>query len=81
MEETYGTLQVIARSWGAVFMFLIFLGVVLFTLRPGSRKIHHDTARIPFRHDDKPAHKPAPRATLAPATAPDRPRQGKEARP
>jgi cytochrome c oxidase cbb3-type subunit 4 len=24
-------------------------------LRPGSRKVHRDTANIPFRHDDKPA--------------------------
>jgi cytochrome c oxidase cbb3-type subunit 4 len=24
-------------------------------MRPGSRKIHSDTANIPFRHDDRPA--------------------------
>lgn len=55
MEDTYTILQVIARSWGALFMLLFFLGVIVFTLRPGSRKIHSDTANIPFRYDDRPA--------------------------
>ena len=54
MEDTYTVLQVIARSWGAMFMLLAFLGVILFTLRPGSRKVHRDTANIPFRYDDRP---------------------------
>ena len=55
MEDTYTILQVIARSWGAMFMLIFFLGVIVFTMRPGSRKIHSDTANIPFRHDDRPA--------------------------
>lgn len=55
MEDTYTVLQVIARSWGAMFMLIAFLGVILFTLRPGSRKIHRDTANIPFLYDDRPA--------------------------
>ena len=55
MEDTYTVLQVIARSWGAMFMLLVFLGVILFTLRPGSRQVHRDTANIPFRYDDRPA--------------------------
>lgn len=55
MEDTYAILQVIARSWGAMFMLLVFLGAILFTLRPGSRTVHRDIANIPFRHDDRPA--------------------------
>jgi cytochrome c oxidase cbb3-type subunit 4 len=55
MEDTYTILQVIARSWGAMFMLLVFLGVILFALRPGSRSLHRDIADIPFRHDDRPA--------------------------
>jgi cytochrome c oxidase cbb3-type subunit 4 len=55
MEDTYTVLQVIARSWGALFMLVVFLGVIVFTLRPGSRKIHRDIANIPFRNDDRPA--------------------------
>ena len=30
MEDTYTVLQVIARSWGAMFMLLFFLGVIIF---------------------------------------------------
>ncbi len=55
MEETYNIMRVFAGSFGLIFMFAAFVGVILFTLRPGSRKIHRDTANIPFRHDDKPA--------------------------
>ncbi|MFW5655174.1 MAG: cbb3-type cytochrome c oxidase subunit 3 [Roseicyclus sp.] len=55
MEDTYTILQVIARSWGAMFMLLVFLGVIAYTFRPGSRSLHRETADIPFRHDDKPA--------------------------
>jgi cytochrome c oxidase cbb3-type subunit 4 len=36
-------------------MFVFFIGVVVWAFRPGSRKIHEDTANIPFRHEDKPA--------------------------
>ncbi|MFV1878526.1 MULTISPECIES: cbb3-type cytochrome c oxidase subunit 3 [Nioella] len=62
MEDTYTIMRVFAGSWGLVFMFLVFVVVILFTLRPGSRKVHQDTANIPFRHDDKPARAPLPGA-------------------
>ena len=55
MEDTYTIMRVFAGSWGALFLLLSFLGVVLFTLRPGSGQVHRDTANIPFRHDDRPA--------------------------
>ena len=55
MEDSYTIMQIIARSWGAIFMFAVFLGVIAFTLRPGSRGLHRDIADIPFRHDDRPA--------------------------
>ena len=55
MEDTYTIMRVFAGSWGMMFLLLSFLGVLLFTLRPGSRKIHRDTANIPFRYDDRPA--------------------------
>jgi cytochrome c oxidase cbb3-type subunit 4 len=64
MEDTYTFLQIVARSWGAMFMFAVFVGVIVFTLRPGSRKVHRDIANIPFRHDDRPAA--ADDATQAP---------------
>jgi cytochrome c oxidase cbb3-type subunit 2 len=55
MEDTYTIMRVFAGSWGMMFMLLSFLGVILFTLRPGSRTVHRDTANIPFRYDDRPA--------------------------
>jgi cytochrome c oxidase cbb3-type subunit IV len=38
-----------------VWLFGFFAIAVLFAFRPGSGKIHRDSANIPFRHDDKPA--------------------------
>ena len=38
-----------------VWLFTAFVVAVLFTFRPGSRKVHRDSANIPFRHDDTPA--------------------------
>lgn len=62
MEDSYTIMRIFAGSWGLVFMFLVFVGVIVITLRPGSRKVHQDTANIPFRHDDKPARAPLPGA-------------------
>jgi cytochrome c oxidase cbb3-type subunit 4 len=53
--QDYTVLRELAGSIGTVFLVLSFLGFVLFALRPGSRRVHRDTAEIPFRHDDKPA--------------------------
>ncbi len=62
METAYHIMQGFARSWGLVFMFLVFAGVIFWALRPGSRAAHEDSANIPFRHDDKPARSPMARA-------------------
>ncbi len=70
MEDTYTLMRTFAGSWGLLFMLVVFLAVVVFTLRPGSRHIHDDTADIPFRYDDKPA----------PADPPSSPDSSKEAR-
>ena len=53
--DTYSILRQIADSWVLLAMFLFFLGVVVWAFRPGSNRIHKDTADIPFRHEDKPA--------------------------
>jgi cytochrome c oxidase cbb3-type subunit 4 len=53
--ETYTALRHFADSWALLFLFLVFLGVVVWAFRPGSRKAHSDAANIPFRHEDKPA--------------------------
>jgi len=49
--ETYTILRECADSWMLLAMFLFFLGVIGWTLRPGSRKVHDDIANIPLRDD------------------------------
>ncbi len=56
----YTFLRELSGSIGTVFLVLSFAGFVLFAFRPGSRKIHTDTADVPFRHEDKPATEPDP---------------------
>lgn len=53
--ENYSFLRQLADSWGLLVMFLIFVGIIFWAFRPGSRKAHEDTANIPFRHEDRPA--------------------------
>ena len=55
--DTYSLLREIADSWVLLALFLFFGGVVLWAFRPGSRPIHDDAARAPFRHQDGPAAK------------------------
>ena len=48
---TYTAMRTFADSWGLVFMFVVFAGVVLFTFRPGAKKAAHDAAQIPLKED------------------------------
>ena len=49
--DTYTLLREFADSWFLLAMMLFFVGVVLFTLRPGSKKVHDDISRIPLRNE------------------------------
>jgi cytochrome c oxidase cbb3-type subunit 4 len=49
--DTYSILRSFADSWGLLAMVLIFLGAVVYALRPGAKEIHDDIARIPLRND------------------------------
>ena len=53
--ETYSLLREFADSWMLVFLSAVFMAVVFWAFRPGSRPIHEDAAASIFRHDDKPA--------------------------
>jgi len=55
MMDTYSFMRQFADSWGMLFLFAVFVFVVFWAFRPGSRKIHDDIANIPFRNEDKPA--------------------------
>ncbi|MCY0095748.1 cbb3-type cytochrome c oxidase subunit 3 [Hoeflea ulvae] len=49
--ETYTAMRHFADSWGLVFLFAVFIGVVLFLLRPGAKKAADDAAQIPLKED------------------------------
>ncbi len=53
--DTYSLMREFADSWGMLFMFSVFVLVVFWAFRPGSRKTYDDIANIPFRNEDKPA--------------------------
>lgn len=48
---TYEAFRHFADSWGLLYMFAIFVGVILFLLRPGAGKQAKDAAQIPFNED------------------------------
>jgi cytochrome c oxidase cbb3-type subunit 4 len=52
MSLDYQTMRTFADSWGLLYMFLIFVGVVLWTFRPGSKSASSDAANIPFKEDE-----------------------------
>lgn len=58
--ETYTVLRAFADSWHLLFMTLFFVGVVVWAFRPGSRRVHDETATMIFRNDDRPATGEAP---------------------
>ncbi len=53
--DTYSVFREIADSWVLLMMFLFFGFCAFWAFRPGSRKIHQETADIPFRHENAPA--------------------------
>lgn len=53
MENT-SLLSQMADNWMLLAMFTLFVGAILWALRPGSRDVHHETANIPFRNEDHP---------------------------
>jgi cytochrome c oxidase cbb3-type subunit 4 len=48
----YETLRQMADSWGLLYLFVVFVGVVIFTFRPGTKRRAAEIAQIPFREDN-----------------------------
>ncbi len=48
----YETLRQAADSWGLVYLTVLFVGIVLYTFRPGSKKTAEELAQIPLKEDD-----------------------------
>lgn len=53
--DTYSFLRELADSWALVALTAVFLGVILWALRPGSNAVHRDAANAIFRNEKKPA--------------------------
>lgn len=47
----YENLRHLADSWGLVYLVAIFVGVVLFVFRPGSKRKYKKNAEIPLKED------------------------------
>ena len=47
----YDTIRGLADSWGLVYLFVLFVGAIFFTFRPGSKKASDDAAQIPLKED------------------------------
>lgn len=53
--DTYSFLREFADSWMLLLLTSIFLGVVVWAFRPGSRKPQEEAATSIFRNEDRPA--------------------------
>jgi cytochrome c oxidase cbb3-type subunit 4 len=53
--ETYSLLREFADSWMLLALTVVFVLVIFWAWRPGSRTVHDDAANSIFRHDTKPA--------------------------
>ncbi|SEN13615.1 cytochrome c oxidase cbb3-type subunit 4 [Pseudorhodobacter antarcticus] len=63
--ETYSLLREFADSWMLLALTLVFVAVIAWAFRPGSRPTHDEIASSIFRNDDKPAADSADRAKEA----------------
>ena len=48
----YSVFRQFADSWGLLYLFLMFVAVLVFTFRPGSKKVAEEVSKIPFKEDD-----------------------------
>lgn len=47
----YQTLRTFADSWGLLFLVIVFVVVVAYAFRPGSKKQADEIAKIPLKED------------------------------
>ncbi|MEW7009405.1 MULTISPECIES: cbb3-type cytochrome c oxidase subunit 3 [unclassified Lentilitoribacter] len=52
MDFDYQAMRTFADSWGLLYMFLIFVFVVVWAFRPGSKKLAEEAANVPFKEDE-----------------------------
>jgi len=51
MNFDYQEMRTFADSWGLLYMFILFLIVLVWTFRPGTKVLSEDAAKIPFKKD------------------------------
>lgn len=59
--ETYSFLRAFADSWMLLALTIVFLGIIFWAFRPGSRPLHDEAASSIFRNEDRPAQTAATR--------------------
>ncbi len=47
----YESFRLFSDSWGLAYLVAVFVGVVFFVFRPGSKKQYEDAADIPLKRD------------------------------
>ncbi len=49
--ETYTLMRQFADSWGLLYLVVVFIAVVIFAFRPGSKKYYSEQAQIPLKEE------------------------------
>jgi len=51
-DITYETARYFSDTWGLLFLFLVFISVIVWVMRPGSGSKYNKNAKIPFAEDE-----------------------------
>ena len=49
--STYASLASFAQTWGLIYFFVIFMGVLVYALWPSNRRSFDEASRVPLRED------------------------------
>lgn len=49
--STYNSLSEFAQTWGLVYFFVIFAGVLVYALWPSNKRSFDEASRVPLRED------------------------------
>jgi cytochrome c oxidase cbb3-type subunit 4 len=47
----FETIAGFSKTWGLVYLVVLFAGVLIYALRPGAKQTFEDAARIPLKED------------------------------
>lgn len=48
---TFETVSHFAQTWGLIYLIILFIGMLVYVMRPGAKKKFEDAANIPFKED------------------------------